>query len=247
MNNTALRLASLFGLLATTLVATPAFTQAEEIVVTAMRRDSRGGGDDDDGEGGANALPAITINKRADFLVQRIRLSNDTREAKARVEELYTTLRDLLAEAGKQPGIALGHGDVYLVPVTTKDYRIPLNYGPRQDMNNVELYVKLALAPTDDVKAALKKLADFVGKARMVGRTELESVGEVALTLVNPERYRYEVIGAIAADLGKLKATIGPQCQIDLTGLSGRVTWQRSDVAQLTLYIPYTVTLTHCQ
>ncbi|HEY6924424.1 MAG TPA: hypothetical protein VI653_13215 [Steroidobacteraceae bacterium] len=66
-------------------------------------------------------------------------------------------------------------------------------------------------------------------------------------TVVTPEKYRYDIIGRITADAKKLQATIGAQCRIEIHGLSNRVSWQRSDVSQLTLYIPYQVQLTECQ
>jgi hypothetical protein len=67
------------------------------------------------------------------------------------------------------------------------------------------------------------------------------------LSLVTPERYRYDIIGKITEDARRLQATVGPQCKIEIHGLSNRVSWQRSDVSQLTLYIPYQVQLTGCQ
>ena len=114
-----------------------------EIVVTG----SRVSGDDYSG------IPAITLDKRADFLVQQIRLTNDTRAADARRKELYQTIRDLLADAAKKPGMALGFGDEFLIPITTENFEIPLqSVGQRPDTSWTELYVKVALAPSDDVR-----------------------------------------------------------------------------------------------
>ena len=194
------------------------------------------------------SMPAISIDKRADFLVQRVRLTNDTRAADARREELYRTIRDLLADAAKQPGIALGYGDDFLIPITVKDYEIPLEPGSgRPDTSVAEFYIKRALGPGDDVAGVLRSLRSFVEKARMNGRTEIQPLHDVGLSVVNPDKYRYEIIEKIAADARKLQAAVGPQCRVDIAGLSARVSWQRSDVSQLTLYIPYEVQLTGCQ
>jgi hypothetical protein len=209
-----------------------------EIVVTG----SRVSGDDYSG------IPAITLDKRADFLVQQIRLTNDTRAADARRKELYQTIRDLLTDASKKPGMALGYGDEFLIPITPENYEIPLqSVGQRPDTSWTELYVKVALAPSDDVSKSLSALSAFISKASVTGRTEIQPQDDVALSIVNPERYRFEIIAQISADAKKLQDAVGAQCRVSISGLSNRVSWQRSDVSQLTLYIPYEVELAECQ
>ena len=68
----------------------------------------------------------------------------------------------------------------------------------------------------------------------------------MGLSLVKPEKYRYEIIAKISEDAKKLQETVGVQCKVELSGLSNRVSWQRTDISQLTLYVPYQVQLTGC-
>ena len=115
----------------------PASAQMEEVVVTGARVS----GDD------YSRIPAIVLARRADFLVQRIRLTNDTRAAEGRTKELYQTIRDMLADAVKRPGIALSYGDEFLISITSSDYEVSLDKGAkRPDTSATELYVKMALA-----------------------------------------------------------------------------------------------------
>jgi len=210
----------------------------DEVVVTG----SRVRGDD------YSTIPAVSIQKRADFLVQRVRLTNDTRALEGRKAELYQTIRDLVSDASKRPNLALGFGDDFLIPINAKDYEVPLSPGTkRPDTTSTEFYVKRALGPTDDVAQALRDLTTFITKARMSGRTEIEPLYEVGLSIVEPEKYRYEIIAQIAADARRLQGAVGVGCKVDISGLSGRVSWQRSDVSQLLLYIPYEVQLRDCQ
>jgi len=58
---------------------------------------------------------------------------------------------------------------------------------------------------------------------------------------------RDDIIGKITEDAKRLQATVNPQCKIEIHGLPNRVSWQRSDISQLTLYIPYQVQLNGCQ
>jgi hypothetical protein len=43
----------------------------------------------------------------------------------------------------------------------------------------------------------------FIAKTRLTGRTEIDEDGDVSLSLVIPERYRYDMIGKITTDAKK--------------------------------------------
>jgi hypothetical protein len=231
-------LRSSVALMLSTVICYPAWAQVEEIVVTG----SRISGDD------YSKIPAIVLQQRADFIVQRIRLTNDTRAEDARTKELHQTIRDMVVDAAKQPGIALSYGDEFLIPITSTAYEVPLvEGGKRADTSSTSIYVKMALGEKDDVPSAIARLRSFIKKGRVSGRTEIEPEGDVGLSLVTPEKYRYSIIAKITEDAKKLHATVGTQCKTRLSGLSNRVLWQRSDVSELTLYIPYEVELTDCQ
>lgn len=217
--------------------ATSALAQLEEVVVTG----SRVSGDD------YSRIPAVVLERRADFLVQRIGLVNDSRAAEGRAKEIYQTIRDMLSDATKHPGVALSYGDEFLIPITPADFEVPLGKGAKPDTSTTALYVKLALAEKDNVQKAIAELRSFIKKARASGRTEIEAAGDVGLSLVTPEKYRYDIIAKITEDANRLKSAVGSQCKVEISGLSNRVSWQRSDISQLTLYIPYLIQLNGCQ
>ena len=231
-------------LIATILACTqPAAAQsdgAEEIVVTAARVRA---------DQPPPPLPAVVIRKRADFLLQSIELTNDTRDAKARENELYQTLRGLAAAAAKTPGLSLAWQNGFLMPITERDYQIPLQPDDeRDDASRVVLYIKYALTPKSDVPRAVKSLGEFVANAKMVGRSTIEPLGDVALSIVSPERYRPEVVQAIAASVKDLQQAFGAACKVrvGLGDFSNRLQWQRSDVSELTLYLPYRMSVEGC-
>jgi len=216
----------------------PAWSQLEEVVVTGARIS----GDDYSG------IPAVVLQRRADFLVQRIRLTNDTRAEDARVGELRQTIRDMVGDATRKPGIALSYGDEFLIPISANATEVVLTGGgKRPDTSSASIYVKMALGEKDNVPAAIASLTAFIKKARISGRTEIESEGEVGLSLVTPEKYRYDIIAKITEDAKKLRENVGSKCRIQLSGLANRVSWQRSDVSELTLYIPYQIQLSECE
>ena len=232
------RLIKAFIIACACVCSAPTWAQLDEIVVTGARVS----GDD------YSRIPAIVLERRADFLVQRIRLTNDTRAEDARVKELHQTIRDMVADAAKRPGMALSYGDEFLIAITATDYEVPLGKGAkRADTSSTEIYVKLALGARDNVQESIAALNAFIRKARVSGRTEIEPADDVGLSLVSPEKYRYDIIAKITEDAKKLQATLAAQCKVEISGLSNRVSWQRSDVSELTLYIPYQVQLSACQ
>ena len=226
------------SMVASFVASVPAWGQVDEVVVTG----SRISGDD------YSAIPAVVLQRRADFLVQRIRLTNDTRAEDARIRELHQTIRDMVSDAAKKPGIALSYGDEFLIPISATATEVVLSAGgKRPDTSSANIYVKMALAEKDNVPAAIASLTAFIKKARIAGRTEIELDGEVGLSLVTPEKYRYEIISKVTEDARKLREAVGSKCRIKLSGLANRVSWQRSDVSELTLYIPYQIELAECE
>jgi hypothetical protein len=220
------------------IAAVPAWAQVDEVVVTG----SRISGDEYSG------IPTVVLQRRADFLVQRIRLTNDTRAEDARIKELQQTIRDMVSDATKRPGIALSYGDEFLIPISAAATEVVLGAGgKRPDTSAANVYVKMALGEKDNVPAAIAKLASFIKNARISGRTEIELEGDVGLSLVTPEKYRYDIISKITEDAKKLREAVGAKCRIQLSGLANRVSWQRSDVSELTLYIPYQIQLSECE
>jgi hypothetical protein len=164
------------------------------------------------------------------------------------VKELHQTIRDMAADAAKQPGMALSYGDEFLIPITATSYEVPLGTGgKRPDTSSTEIYVKMALGAQDNVPKSIAALNAFIKKARVSGRTEIEPLDDVGLSLVSPEKYRYDIIAKITEDAKKLQAALAAQCKVEISGLSNRVSWQRSDVSELTLYIPYQIQLASCQ
>ena len=185
-------------------------------------------------------MPAITIKKSADFLVQRIRLVNDSRNPDRRRQEIIETISDLMAESRKVEGIELSYGEGFLVPVNINDDSLQLiNDRERIDTSFVDIYVKVRLADPARTKERIGELRRFIRNGSKVGRTEIDSLGDVGLSIIGPEQYRYEILRKINEENQKIREIVGAGCSISIGGLEGRVTWERTGVGELTLYIPY--------
>jgi len=110
--------------------------QTDEIVVTG----SRVNGDD------YPEFRPLHCNDALTLLVQRIRLVNDTRSDELRRKELYQTVHGLLSDAAKRPASLWATEQEFLVPISERRLRIPLDSGgKRADTSSTSIYVKMAL------------------------------------------------------------------------------------------------------
>jgi hypothetical protein len=209
--------------------------ELEEVVVTAERAQSYDG------------VPAVTVRKPADFLVQGIRLVNDSRSPDLRRTEIIGTIDGLLKRAAEIRNVALSYGEGFLVPIDLSSDALQIIEDQRRsDTSVVDIFVKVTLAEKDDTKRRIADLRTFIKQAKLVGRTEIEPKGDVGLSIVNPEKYRAELLARIAEDNAKLSQAMGKKCDVKVGGLERRIEWQRTGVAELTLYIPYSVEISKC-
>lgn len=229
-----IRIGFVFGLLAS--VASAQEATLEEIVVTGSRVDVD-----------YYEMPAVTIAKKADFLVQSIRLLNDSRSPDLRNAEIIETIQNLIKRSESMDGMALSYGRGFLEPINLDDESLQLLQDrQRVDTSYIDIYAKVALNSDRSSKAQISDLREFISGAKKVGRTEILPLGDIGLSIIGPEQYRYEIIEKIAAENAKVSQAMNANCEITIGGLEGRVQWERTNISELTLYIPYGMEVSDC-
>lgn len=220
--------------IATSLLMTCAFTQAqddvlEEVIVTGLMEAD-----------GYYEMPAVTLKKQGDFMVQSVKVINDSRDKTLREKEIRETLLALSESAKKNGDIQLAYGDEFLRTLNPNDKSIVFSKdSSRTDTSYLYFSVKQKVNPSKLAAEQEASLVKFIRAAKKIGRTELDLSGEADLSIVNPEKYRYEVIKKIAEENQSLRQAIGQSCDIELDGISNRVKWQRTGIIELVIYIPY--------
>lgn len=208
----------------------------EEVVVTGSRISS----DYDE-------MPAVTITRQADFLVQNIRLVNDSRSPDLRRAEIIETIENLIQRSRSMEGMALSYGRGFLEPINLDDESLQLLEDRQKiDTSYIDIYAKVALNPDRSPKAQIADLREFISGVKKAGRTEILPLGDIGLSIVGPEQYRYEIIEKIAEENAKVRLAMKADCEISVGGLEGRVQWERTSVSELTLYIPYGMEVSNC-
>ncbi|MHA6767275.1 TonB-dependent receptor [Sphingobium ummariense] len=215
------------------LAAVPAQAQlgsAEEVVVTAMRRDA----DDYD-----ERVPAVGLRRTADYAVQMVTVAGDTREAPRRREEIFSMIRGAIELAGKR-GVELATGEMVVEPLTLANYRnLVLQGDGRPDTDKATFLVKTRLSDAGDAKAALDRIDAFLKAIPTVGRAEIKRSGDLTLSVVGPDNYRGQIIDLVAADARATATRIGPDYAVSAKGLDRPVEWTRASLTEVFLYVPY--------
>ncbi len=218
-------------------VATPVLAQdnTAEIVVTARRVDA------DDAE--SQKIPVIGLKRRGDFLVQRYYIISDTRDFERRRDEVYETLKNIVAAADSNSDIALSVGENELRAVTSANYRaIPLdsNFRNRADTSYVSLYVKHRLASDgSNAKSAVTAIESFTKKIKLAGRSEVLPDGDTQISILNPQQYRYPILQLIADDAKKVSGMLGTDYGIYLSSFTRPVEWIGETPTEVFMFIRY--------
>ena len=196
-----------------------------------------------DFDGYSATVPLVGYQRQADYLLQPMRITGDTRDAKQRIDEIYQTIEGFLRAANAQ-GFTIAYGDVVTTDVTSANLRdLPLGNAGRPDTSGITLFATTKLA-TMDVATAQSRLAALVKGFRPVGRALVENGGSPSLSIVGPDRYRPQIAEAVARDAARMAGLFGEGYAVEVTGLEGTVQWQRRGTADLFLYIPYRLTIT---
>ena len=216
----------------------PALAQEDvgqgEIMVTASRRES---------DGYDEKIPLIGLRRRADFAVQEVAITGDTRDSTARHNEMFAMIRGAIELAGRR-GVQLAIGDTVIEPLTLENYRsLTLTKDSRPDAERVTFLVKTPLGAGVDSKTALDRIDGFVKAVPAVGRALIEPVGDLTLSVVKPDQYRDEIVGLVADDARKMSQRFGADYGVEAKGIDRQVEWSRAGLTDVFLYIPYQITV----
>lgn len=196
-----------------------------------------------------NAVPVtqlpsvIGLRRPADFVIQAVRVVGDTRDETTRRRELCATVLTTI-RAARQAGIDVASGQDLLEPLTEATHcLLPMSGAGRPDTDQVTFLLKVPVIPGVTLVSAAERIAAFVKQVLPSGRTSIEISGGPALSVVNPDQYRGQIIDLIAADAAATRARFGPGNGVQVTGLDRAVQWRRTGPTEVMLYLPggYTI------
>jgi hypothetical protein len=207
----------------------PAADDPEEFLVTASRTDK-------------TVIPGASLQRPADFLLQRIRVSSDSPDANVRADEILRTLRQLQNAARRDRTLELCalFNDRAVAPLIIDPATLKLRPGSRSQTTEVTIAVKTKVVPgANNATALLAKLKAFPTTVQPAGRSAIDVVGDGELTIVNPSQYRETVIQLYAADIKAVTSALGTEYRVVSHGIDRQLQWMRDGMTDVVFFIPY--------
>ncbi len=198
-----------------------------EIIVTAQRS----------GDYYSDEQTVIGLRRMADSAVQEVLITSDSRDENTRKKEIRSMMESAIRKASGT-SIELVVGDFELHPVTLANYQdIALGKGSRPDTSQISFYVKSKLGGSPG--SAQDRIDAFIGSVPTNGRSLIEPLGDLTLTIINPDQYRDQIVKLIAAESTKYAGYFGADYGVDVGGLDGQIHWAQASLSEVFLYIPY--------
>lgn len=203
----------------------------EEIVVTAQKRS-------DD----VPQTSGVGIRRAADFVVQRITVYGDTRDKEARRREILQTVRNVI-DLGQKRGVQVSYGAALIQPLTLSNYRDKLTFSEDEDRNDAEEVSFIIKTPLADgnAYAATDRLITFLKAVPLDGRAVIQHEEEPGVSIVEPNKYRVQIIAAIAADANAAAKQFGPDYAAEVDNLATPVRWVLTGPTEVLLYLDHTL------
>ena len=188
--------------------------------------------------------PHIAMTKRADHVITTVTVTCDTRDLSQRREELKATLRNMIGSAAGTKTISLGLGQGIIGDLSEGNFDQIIVPDNRADTSKAYVVIKTRVSASNTLNDATGRIKAFIRETPKVGRTEILANDEWDLTIVGPEQYRDQLIGAIVADAKHTAELFGAGYTVAIDGLEHRVSWYQRGPLDLALFIPYELKIT---
>lgn len=203
--------------------------EAEELLVTTTRTER-------------TVVPGASLKRPADFALQRLKVSNDNPDAKSRTEEILETLRQMASAAAKDKTLELALLADYrtVIPLRLDGAAMRLTQGSRADTSELVVCVKTkVLRGTSNAAALFAKLKGFPSTFKPVGRSAVDLLANVDVSVIDPPQYREQVIRLYAADSRLVTSALGEEYRVVTQGIDRQLQWMREGLLDVVFFIPY--------
>ncbi|GFE91745.1 hypothetical protein [Steroidobacter agaridevorans] len=187
-------------------------------------------------------IPATSLKRQADFLLLQVEISNDSRDYKIRRDEIYATLRAVLAAAERDHAIELSviREDNIVLPLKLEDTTLNFQNNGVGGTLETTISIKTPIGSgASDGATPIAKLKNFVSSIKPAGRTTLDEGEETQVSVVNIAQYRDPVIQLFANDVRKVTTALGGDYRVVIRGLDQPIQWIRSGTLDVTIFVPY--------
>jgi len=185
------------------------------------------------------AMPQVpvTVVKRADALVIQFALATTADKENARNIELNSYIESIDKAVRAVPGLRFEPREVYLASGDRKRSII----GKGGAITSFAHFVIFADLSADARPfQRVKQVRDILAGLKIDTATTKLLDGPVGLYVRRPSQYRNEILGKIFADVEIVKKGLGPEFEVQVSGLSGGVRLRTCSETEIELWVDYT-------
>ena len=177
--------------------------------------------------------PAARMTLLADYVAIPINIQNDARDPVKRGDEIEKALRAIRERLAPHPDLKTMAGVISLAPREQSKLSSDFSLG-----GSAQFYILGALKEDTSIFAVTKRIYQIVAATPVSDGTKV-SLGNTALGVEEPEKYRNQLLGLIAKSVAEARKSLGPVGSVDIDGLENPVTVMQLNDREIVLFINY--------
>lgn len=181
---------------------------------------------------------ATSLIKKADYLSVPLTISSKQKDPSERFSEIRKAQDLIVSQALNHPGLLVHKGTITLSPRPMSKLSSYSSGGS----SKARFHLLTKLKKNEDVYESAIRIRQFIAAIEMPGKST-HALGQMQLTVDNPERYRKELLEKIAADVAFLKTAVGAKGKAFIKGLERPVLVRQIDDRNVELFIHYELTI----
>ena len=181
--------------------------------------------------------PAVRVQVAADFVAVPISIQNDSKDPVKRADEIEKALRAVSEKLKQHPDLTVKSGVVSLSPREQSALKSFSGYGSCGG-SSAQLYVLGALKQDTNVFAVTKRIYQAISAISVSDGTKV-TLGNTALGMNEPEKYRAQILQAISKAITETKKPLGITGSVEVDGLENPVSVMQLNEKDVVLFISY--------
>lgn len=177
--------------------------------------------------------PAARMKVPADYVAIPMSIHSDAKDPVRRGDEIEKAFRAITEKLAPHPDLKAMPGVISLSPRESKSFVSSESHG-----GSAQLYVLGSLKQNANVFSVTRRIYQLVAAIPLADGTRVV-LGNTALGLDEPERYRSQLLGMIARSVADARKSLGTAGFVEVEGLENPVTVMQLNDREVVLFINY--------
>jgi len=185
---------------------------------------------------------AVSLEKEADYVSIAVEIQSEQKDPVEQINEIREIQGSIIEKANEQEQIEIHKGPISLSASPVKSgFAVSSGYY-RSKTSTAQIHILARLDAKNDIYDCAIQIRRFLDSVKLPSKAKF-SLGEIQLTVKNPEQYRAEILKKIGEDAEFVKSALGFNGTILLAGLDQPVLVRQVDDRKVELFIDYSMSI----